>query len=54
MNSLKEDGLAAVIIIALMLIFANIWAVKSDQQAEAEHQQLIKWKMENKGERHAN
>lgn len=50
MNKLLEDGLAFITIIVLMLIFANIWAVKADQQAEAEHQQVIKWKMENKGE----
>lgn len=54
MNNLLKDSLAVGFFIALMLFFANIWAVKSDQQSEAQHQQVTKWKMENKGASHEN
>lgn len=54
MSELLKDGLALAFFLVIGLFFANIWAVKSDQQAEAEHQQVLKWKAENKGGNHAN
>lgn len=52
MNNLT-DTLALLFMLLIGLFFVNIWAVQSDRQAEAEHQQVIKWKQE-RGERHAN
>lgn len=49
MNNLLKDTLAIAFLIALTLLFSNIWAVKSDQQAQAEHAKIVKHKQETGG-----
>lgn len=46
MSELTKDTLAFLIMLIIGLFFGNLWAVQSDRQAEAEHQQVIKWKSE--------